>query len=128
MRPIQASIHLSALEHNLAVAKSKAFDSKIMAVVKANGYGHGLLNAAKGLKATDGFAVLGLDEALSLRHAGYSQTILLLEGVFSADELSTVSEQKVGIVVHCDAQIEMLERASIPHPISVHLKIKILKR
>ena len=123
MRPIQASIHLSALEHNLAVAKSKAIDSKIMAVVKANGYGHGLLNAAKGLKATDGFAVLGLDEALSLRHAGYSQTILLLEGVFSADELSTVSEQKVSIVVHCDAQIEMLERASIPHPISVHLKI-----
>ena len=63
MRPIQATISLSALEHNLAVAKSKAPKSKVMAVVKANGYGHGLLNAAKGLKAADGFAILGLDEA-----------------------------------------------------------------
>ena len=63
MRPIQASIHLSALEHNLAIAKSKASKSKILSVVKANGYGHGLLNVAKGLRASDGFAVLGLDEA-----------------------------------------------------------------
>ena len=123
MRPIQASIHLSALEHNLAVAKSKASKSKILSVVKANGYGHGLLNVAKGLRASDGFAVLGLDEALALRNAGYSQTILLLEGVFSTDELLVVSEQAISIVVHCEIQIEMLERASIPHPISVHLKI-----
>jgi alanine racemase len=123
MRPIQATIHLSALEHNLAVAKSKASKSKVLSVVKANGYGHGLLNVANGLKASDGFAVLGLDEALVLRNAGYSQTILLLEGVFSPVELLTVSEQAISIVVHCDIQIEMLERASILNPISVHLKI-----
>lgn len=123
MRPIQATISLSALEHNLAVAKSKAPQSKIMAVVKANGYGHGLLNAAKGLKAADGFAILGLDEALTLRNAGYTQTILMLEGVFSSDELIYVSEKAISIVVHSDVQINMLEQVKLAKPISVHLKI-----
>jgi len=123
MRPIQATISLSALEHNLAVAKSKAPQSKIMAVVKANGYGHGLLNAAKGLKAADGFAILGLDEALTLRNAGYTQTILMLEGVFSSDELIHVSEKAISIVVHSDVQINMLEQVKLAKPISVHLKI-----
>ncbi len=123
MRPIQASISLSALEHNLAVAKSKAPYSKVMAVVKANGYGHGLLNAAKGLRSADGFAILGLDEALTLRAAGYKQTILMLEGFFSADELPVISEHGIDIVVHSQKQVEMLENAVLAAPISIHLKM-----
>lgn len=123
MRPIQATISLSALAHNLAVARSHAPHSKIMAVVKANAYGHGLLNAIRGLKAADGFAILGLDEALAIRNAGYLQTILMLEGVFSSDELTHVSEHAISIVVHCDAQIKMLEQIKLAKPISVHLKI-----
>lgn len=123
MRPIQANISLSALEHNLAVAKSKAPRSKVMAVIKANGYGHGLLNAAKGLKAADGFAILGLDEALALRAAGYKKTILMLEGFFSVDELPAISEYEIDIVVHSHKQVEMLESANISTPIAIHLKI-----
>jgi alanine racemase len=123
MRPIQATISLSALAHNLAVAKSKVPQSKVMAVVKANGYGHGLLNAAKGLKLADGFAILGLDEALTLRSAGYKQTILMLEGFFSADELSAISEHAISIVVHSHKQVEMLESANLTAPISIHLKM-----
>ncbi|NBO10024.1 MAG: alanine racemase [Methylophilaceae bacterium] len=123
MRPIQATIHLRALAHNLGVAKAKAPNSKIMAVIKANGYGHGLLNAAAGLKNADGFAVLSLDEALALRNAGYQQTILLLEGVFSANELQAVSQHQISVVVHHVGQVEMLEGAQLAHPISVHLKI-----
>ncbi|MEY3651365.1 MAG: hypothetical protein RLZZ351_730 [Pseudomonadota bacterium] len=122
MRPIQATIDRSALNHNLSVVKATAKPSKVMAVVKANGYGHGLLNAAKGLAAADAFAVLGLDEALALRNAGYQQEILLLEGVFSVDELLVVSNQNISIVVHCDAQIEMLEDTHI-ESISVYLKM-----
>jgi len=123
MRPILASVSLSALEHNLAVAKSKAPQSKVMAVVKANGYGHGLLNAAKGLRGADGFAILGLDEALTLRAAGYKQNILMLEGFFSADELPPISEHAVSIVVHSPKQVEMLENTSLAAPIAIHLKI-----
>ena len=92
-------------------------------VIKANGYGHGLLNAALGLKEADGFAVLSLDEALTLRSAGYQQTILLLEGAFSADELEAISQHQISLVVHCDAQIDMLCNAQLPHPVSVHLKL-----
>ena len=123
MRPIQATIHLSAFEHNLAVAKANAKNAKVMAVIKANGYGHGLLHAAKGLKAADGFAVLSLDEALALRNAGYQQKILLLEGVFAADELPLVSQHQISIVVHCAEQVEMLEKIDLHHPVSVQVKI-----
>ncbi len=123
MRPIQATIHLNALAHNLNIAKAKAPQAKVMAVIKANGYGHGLLNAALGLKEADGFAVLSLDEALTLRSAGYQQTILLLEGAFSADELQAISQHQISLVVHCDAQIDMLCNAQLPHPVSVHLKL-----
>ena len=123
MRPIQATIQLSALAHNLAIAKSKAPHSKVMAVVKANGYGHGLLNVAKGLAAADGFAILGLDEALALRAAGYKQPILMLEGCFSADELSVVSEHQISVVVHSHQQIEFFEQSKLAKPIAVYLKI-----
>jgi alanine racemase len=123
MRPIQATVHLSAFAHNLQIAKSRAPKAKVMAVIKANGYGHGLLNAALGLKETDGFAVLSLDEALALRNSGYQQAILLLEGVFSADELQGVSQNKISVVVHCDQQVDMLLNAKLAHPVSVHLKL-----
>ena len=123
MRPIQAIIKLDALRHNLSVAKSHAPHSKVMAVIKANGYGHGLLNVAQGLRAADGFAVLGIDEAITLRQAGFGQTLLLLEGLFAADELQSASQHNISFVVHCFQQIEMLEQASLAHPVSVFLKM-----
>jgi alanine racemase len=123
MRPIQATIHRSSLEHNLNVVKQHAPHSKVMAVVKANGYGHGLINVAHGLKAADGFAVLGLNEAIDLREAGFSQTILLLEGVFNHQELNIAASFTVDIVVHSLPQIEMLESAQLARPLHVHLKM-----
>ncbi len=123
MRPIQAIIKLDALRHNLAVAKSHAPHSKIMAVIKANGYGHGLLNVAQGLRTADGFAVLGIDEAITLRQAGFDQTLLLLEGLFAANELQSASQHNINFVVHCFQQIDMLEQAKLAHPVSVFLKM-----
>lgn len=123
MRPIQATVSTSALAHNLAQVKHYAPRSKVMAVVKANGYGHGLFNVAQGLNAADGFAVLGLNEAIDLREAGYDQTILLLEGVFASAELNIATSYRVDMTVHCDEQIEMLEQTTLIAPIHVHLKI-----
>jgi len=123
MRPIQATISQSALQHNLNVVKQYAPHSKIMSVVKANGYGHGLINVAHGLTDTDGFAVLGLNEAIDLREAGFEQTVLLLEGAFSADEVQLASGFNVDIVVHSMPQVEMLERAKLLRPINIHLKM-----
>lgn len=123
MRPILATVSQHALAHNLNVVKQLAPKSKVMAVVKANGYGHGLFNVAHGLNAADGFAVLGLNEAIDLREAGFSQTILLLEGVFDARELNIAASYHVDIVVHNAQQISMLENASLIAPIHVHLKM-----
>ena len=90
-RPIQAHIDLSALESNLQVAR-RATSARIMSVIKADGYGHGLLRVAEALAATDGFALLDIQDAMQLRDSGFRQTILLLEGVFGAEDLATVAE------------------------------------
>lgn len=123
MRPISAAISQSALQHNLSVVKQHAPNSKIMAVVKANGYGHGLLNVAHSLNAAEGFAVLGLNEAITLRDAGFQQTILLLEGVFCEAELEAVADYRIDVVVHCRPQLDMLLKANISTSIHVHLKM-----
>lgn len=123
MRPILATVSQAALSHNLAVVNKHAPLSKVMAVVKANGYGHGLLNVAQGLNAAEGFAVLGLNEAIDLREWGFEQTILLLEGVFNAHELNIAASYQIDIVVHCTQQIAMLESAQLAKPIAIHLKM-----
>ena len=89
MRPIKAIISIDAMAHNLRVAREYAGAAKLMAVVKANAYGHGLSRAIRALSAADGFAVLTVEEAANLRQMGMQHPILLLEGVFSADELHT---------------------------------------
>lgn len=123
MRPIVATISNSALQHNLAVVKKHAPHSKVMAVIKANAYGHGLLNVAHSLNAAEGFAVLGVNEAIALRDAGFKQTILLLEGVFHPDELGSVANYTLDIVVHSAQQMNMLLNAELPTPVHVHLKM-----
>ncbi|NOT15858.1 MAG: alanine racemase [Methylotenera sp.] len=115
MRPILATISQSALRHNLAVVKQYAPNSKVMAALKANGYGHGLANIADALSATDGFAVLDLAEAISLREMSFEQPILLLEGIFNASELAIVKGYSLSLVVHSFAQIEMLEAYFAKH-------------
>lgn len=123
MRPIQALISHSALQHNLSVVKQHAPDSNVMAVVKANAYGHGLINVAHGLNTVDGFATLNLSEAIDLREAGFEQTILLLEGLFSQEEVRIAASFGINIVVHHAAQIEMLTNARLARSIDVHLKM-----
>jgi alanine racemase len=94
-----------------------------MAVIKANGYGHGMLRVAHALETTEGFAVLNLEEAVALREAGFNQAILLLEGFFGEDELTTLAEYRLASVIHCPEQIEMLEMAGLPVKLDVFLKL-----
>lgn len=122
-RPIQAIIHLSALVNNLLVARQAAPNSKILSVIKANAYGHGLLRVAKALEASDGFAVLALEEAVRLREAGFEQPILLLEGVFTEAELADVTEHRLSLVIHTQAQIAWLRHAWSPRRVDVFLKV-----
>jgi len=107
-RPIQASFDSAALRNNFAIARRLAGTAKVMAVVKANAYGHGLLRVARALADADGFALLELDDAIRLRDAGYRQRILLLEGFFRADELPVILDHGFSVMLHNDEQIAML--------------------
>jgi alanine racemase len=107
-RPIQALIDLSAIEHNLSVVRRHAPRSRVLAVIKADAYGHGLLRAAEALSGADGFAMLELDAAIRLREAGYRQKILLLEGFFSIEELALIEQYHLSIVIHDREQLGML--------------------
>ena len=123
-RPIRATLDLSALRGNFAVARQRAGEARLWAVIKANAYGHGLMRAAEALDdLADGYALLDLDDAVALREAGYRQPILLLEGFFEADELPLLAEYGLTPVVHALEQIEMLTGAALPARLPVYLKI-----
>lgn len=122
-RPIFATINLSALRHNLAVARRRASSSKTFAVVKANAYGHGLTRAARALAEAEGFALLDLDEAIGLRAAGYRQRILLLEGFFSPSEFPLFAEHGISAVVHTREQLRMLRQLPKEAALDVFLKL-----
>ena len=119
----RAEVSCEALKANLAKLKQIAPNSKIMAVVKANGYGHGLLNVAECLPEADGFGLARLQEALMLREGGIKQKLLLLEGVFHRNDLPTLIKHKIETVIHHESQIEMLEQGVLDEPITVWLKV-----
>jgi alanine racemase len=122
-RPIQATVHLCALRHNLARARQAAPDAQLWAVVKANAYGHGIERVFEGLRAADGFALLDLDEAARVRALGWRGPILLLEGVFEARDLELCSRLGLWHTVHCDEQIDMLALHKTHEPHRVFLKM-----
>ena len=116
-RPILATIHPAALQHNLNRARRAAPDAKAWAVVKANAYGHGIERVYEGLRSADGFALLDLEEAQRVRTLGWRGPILLLEGVFEARDLELCSRLDLWHAVHCDEQIDMLaaHKTNVPH-------------
>ncbi|MFZ4701408.1 MAG: alanine racemase, partial [Candidatus Methylumidiphilus sp.] len=82
-----AQIDLEALTHNLGRIRSLAPNSNIMAVIKANAYGHGAIPVARALAAADAFAVARVGEGITLREAGIRQRITVLQGFLGAEEL-----------------------------------------
>ncbi len=93
-------------------------------MIKADAYGHGLLQAAEATAAlTDGFALLDIQDALRLREAGLHHPILLLEGFFDPEDLTLAAEHGLIPVVHCAEQIEMLRLAALPVRLPIYLKL-----
>ena len=122
-RPIHATVHTAALSHNLSRARQSAPDAKVWAIVKANAYGHGIERAFAGLKSTDGFALLDLDEAKRLRALDWRGPVLLLEGCFDARDLEVCARLGLWHVVHCNEQIDMLAAHKTSQPHRVFLKM-----
>jgi alanine racemase len=122
-RPIRATIRLSALRSNLEVARRAVPHARLLAVIKANAYGHGLLRAASELHEGDGFGVLELESAVRLRESGHHRRILLLEGAFEPAELAYFSLHRLTAAVHSVEQIAMLEQMRLAAPVDVFLKL-----
>ncbi|HET7669705.1 MAG TPA: alanine racemase [Burkholderiales bacterium] len=120
-RPIRATISSGALAHNLNIARSHAGGARVWAVIKANAYGHGLERAAKAFAAADGFAVLDFQEAARLRAAGFTQPILMLEGIFKPEDVPLIDRHSLTPVIHNRAQIDMLR--DLAQPADVYLKV-----
>ncbi|MEZ8826840.1 alanine racemase [Vibrio amylolyticus] len=123
MNAATACIDLAALAHNLECVKAQASNSKVMAVVKANGYGHGLCQIAKAAQAADAFGVARIEESLQLRAIGITKPILLLEGFYSSGDLPTLVQNDIQTAVHCEEQVIALEQAELDAPVVVWLKV-----
>ena len=105
----RARIRLGALKHNFSHLKATLPGVNVMAVIKANAYGHGLITVAKNLPDADALAVARVPEAVALRDAGIETNIVLLSGVVDADELELALQHKLQLVVHCEEQLALLE-------------------
>ena len=123
MRPLFATIDTAALKHNLGVARRHARRSRVLAVIKANAYGHGLMRAAAALAGADGFALLELEEAVRLREAGFRQRIVLLEGFFDPGDLAVLLRHRLDAVVHSMDQVAALDGLPGGAKLEVFLKV-----
>lgn len=104
------TIDLDAVEQNFALVRETTPRAKIMAIIKADAYGHGAIAVAKKLKDADAFGVSRVSEAVKLREAGVGEPICLLEGVLDKDELNLASVYELQVVVHSQYQLDLMQR------------------
>jgi alanine racemase len=122
-RATQATIHLGVLRRNLARVRERAGDAKVMAVVKADGYGHGLERVARALHGADAFGVAAIGDGLRLRAAGIDERVVVLSGPDEPADLSEFRRLRLDAVIHHDSQVAWLEADSDARPIRVWLKL-----
>ncbi len=123
MRATTATIHLEALRHNLKRVRALAPRAKVMAVVKADGYGHGLERVAQALSGADAFGVATLTDAERVRRAGLNHRVVLLSGFDEPRDLALVRELRIDCVLHHESQLAILERHPPQAPISLWIKL-----
>jgi len=122
-RTALATIHLGALRRNLARVRGRAGEAKVMAVVKADGYGHGLERVARALDSADAFGVASPGDGLRLRAAGITKRIVVLSGPDEATDLAEFRRLELDAVIHHESQLAWLEADADPRPLRVWLKI-----
>ncbi len=119
----QALIDLAALRHNLSRVRAAAPGCRVLAVVKANAYGHGIQRVARALAAADALAVARVGEGVLLRRAGINQRLVVLEGCFDAEDLDAAAAHGLELVIHEPGQIQLLRQHSTNSPLSCWLKV-----
>jgi alanine racemase len=122
-RDVTATIDYAALRHNYAFLRSYCPSQSLLAMIKANAYGHGMINIARALPQMDGFGVACVEEAIWLRQSGVTNQIVLMPGFTDAEELSLCDQWGLAAVVHEFHQLDLLERVILVNPLKVWLKI-----
>ncbi len=118
-----AVIRPPALRSNLARVRELAPDCPVLAVIKANAYGHGLIEVACILKDAEAFAVARLEEAIQLREAGIRNRVVILGGCLTAQELRAASDLALDVVVHSPQQAALLAATALGAPVACWLKV-----
>ncbi len=118
-----AVIRPAALRSNLDRVRELAAGCPVLAVIKANAYGHGLIESAQILEAADAFAVARIEEALQLREAGIDKRLVILGGCLTAEELSAAADRHLDVVVHSTGQVDLLESTRLGAPVACWLKV-----
>ena len=133
-RPIRVQVSIPALRHNLAQIRTALTHQvqplqrptpSIWAVIKANAYGHGIDQAVQGFAAADGLAMLDINEVVRCRERGWNKPLMLLEGFFGPEDLTTIDEHQITTVIHSIEQLQLLEQhaARLRHPLDVMVKL-----
>jgi alanine racemase len=123
-RPTEALLSTDHLLHNIRWIQNKIGSSKIIAMVKANAYGHGIRSVSQRIADhVHMFGVASIDEAIVLRTCGIQTPIMLAEGVFDSGEWEIAAKYHCQVVIHTLEQIQWLEHLLCTHPIRVWLKI-----
>jgi len=122
-RTALATIHLGALRRNLARVRDRARAAKVMAVVKADGYGHGLERVARACADADALGVAALGDGLRLRSAGNRQRIVVLSGPDEPGDLAEFRRLQLDAVIHHESQLAWLAADRDARPLRVWLKI-----
>ena len=119
-----AVIDLAAVRHNYRYLKQQAGGNHLVAVVKADAYGHGAVEIARALEAdADAFAVAAVGEAAALRNAGIGGKILVMGGFVSVTEMQTCIDMSLDPVVHHQFHIDALRRAAALDGLEVWIKL-----
>lgn len=118
-----AFIAAAALRHNWQLIKQRYPDNPVLAMIKANGYGHGALEVAKVLSAADAFGVATMDEALYLRAQGIANEITVMSGFIGASDLDSAIANDLSVVIYHDAQLEKLFGHTPSPPLKIWLKL-----
>lgn len=121
---VVACINIAALQHNFQTVKRFSGDAKMLAVIKANAYGHGFATVANALPDADAFAVGTMEEALELRFIAKDKAIIVLQGIFDVSDVQRCAAHDLQVVIHSEHQLELIEAASsLSKAITCWLKI-----
>ena len=110
IRPARVHIDLTALRKNLSIARQLAGETKLMAVIKADAYGHGMLEVAQALTDADAFAVASVGEGEQLRSSGITHPILVLQGTHHSSQLKQAVASELTLCIHQSGQVEDLKK------------------